>query len=219
VSFGNFERAFDLVDIPGQIVNSLIVVALAVPLTVLVASWAGFALSQLSRRFAGVMVAMSLIALMVLITALLVSRFALFRFLGLTNTFVPLVAPSLIGTSPLSPSVNVLDARADTGIIRAGGFEVPVRNAARLGANLQLGIRPEHLRIARDGQGVSATVEVVEIAGDLTFLHLQAGDDRLILRAGPDSRPPVGARLRVEAPPERCYVFDADSGNTLVQAG
>ena len=49
---------------------------------------------------AGWLVAVSLVSLMVPITALLVPRFALFSWLGLTNTYVPLVAPALIGTSP-----------------------------------------------------------------------------------------------------------------------
>ncbi len=100
LAFGNYGRAVELVDLPRYALNSLIVVGLAVPLTALFASWAGFALSQLPRRTAGVMVGLSLVALMVPVTALLVSRFALFRILNLTDTFVPLVAPSLMGTSP-----------------------------------------------------------------------------------------------------------------------
>ena len=95
-----YERAFELVDLPRATLNSLIVVAFAVPLTVLVASWAGFAMSRLTRRRAAWIVGVSLVALMVPATALLVSRFALFRTLRLTDTFVPLVAPALIGTSP-----------------------------------------------------------------------------------------------------------------------
>ena len=96
----NYQRAFELVEIPRYTLNSLIVVAFAVPLTVLCASWAGFALSQISRRAAGALVAVSLVVLMVPVTALLVSRFALFRTLRLTDTYVPLIAPSLMGTSP-----------------------------------------------------------------------------------------------------------------------
>ena len=100
LAFENYTRAFDLVDIPRYTLNSLLVVAFAVPLTVLFASWAGFAMSRLPRRAGGVLVGVSLIALMIPVTALLVSRFAMFRILGLTNTYVPLIAPSLMGTSP-----------------------------------------------------------------------------------------------------------------------
>jgi multiple sugar transport system permease protein len=100
LAWGNYERAFDLVDIPRYMVNSLIVVAFAVPLTVLTASWAGFAMSRLPRRWAGALIAVSLIALMIPLTALLVTRFAIFKQLGVLNTFVPLIAPAIMGTSP-----------------------------------------------------------------------------------------------------------------------
>jgi multiple sugar transport system permease protein len=100
LAFGNYERAFELVDLLRYTLNSVLVAAIAVPLAVVVASWAGFAMSRLPRRAAGALVAVSLIALMVPLTALLVPRFALFSALGLTNTYVPLVAPALVGLSP-----------------------------------------------------------------------------------------------------------------------
>jgi multiple sugar transport system permease protein len=100
LAFDNYSRAFDLVDLGRQMINSLIVVALAVPITILTASWAGFAMSRLPRRTAGVLVAVSLVVLMIPITALLVSRFAMFRTARLTDTLAPLVAPALMGTSP-----------------------------------------------------------------------------------------------------------------------
>lgn len=100
LAFDNYGRAFDLVPIPRQVLNSTIVVALAVPLTVVFASWAGFAMTRISRRAAVGLVALSLVVLMVPVTALLVSRFAMFRMARLTDTWVPLIAPSLMGTSP-----------------------------------------------------------------------------------------------------------------------
>ena len=100
LAFDNYDRAFELVDIPRYTLNSLLVAAVAVPLTIVFASWAGFAMSRLSRRAAGVLVAVSLVVLMVPITALLVPRFVMFRTINLTNTYVPLILPSLMGTSP-----------------------------------------------------------------------------------------------------------------------
>lgn len=97
---GNYARAIELGGLLRATVNSVVVVLFAVPLSVLVASWAGFAMSRVSRGLARAMVAMSLLALMVPLTALLVPRFAIFRSLGLTDTLVPLVAPALIATSP-----------------------------------------------------------------------------------------------------------------------
>ena len=100
LAFDNYDRAFELVDIPRYTLNSLIVAAVAVPLTIVFASWAGFAMSRLPRRAAGVLVAVSLVVLMVPITALLVPRFVMFRTINLTDTYVPLILPSLMGTSP-----------------------------------------------------------------------------------------------------------------------
>jgi multiple sugar transport system permease protein len=99
-SFDSYRQAFDLVDLARYTANSLLVATLVVPLSVLVASWAGFAMSRLPERHARALVAASLVALMVPLTALLVPRFAIFRALGLTDTYWPLIAPSLIGFSP-----------------------------------------------------------------------------------------------------------------------
>lgn len=96
----NYGRAFELVAIPRQLLNSTIVVVAAVPLTVLVASSAGFAMARLRGRVGAVLVGLSLVALMVPTTSLLVSRFAMFRTARLTDTYVPLIAPALMGTSP-----------------------------------------------------------------------------------------------------------------------
>jgi multiple sugar transport system permease protein len=93
-------------------VNSLIVAAVAVPVSVVVAALAGFALTRLPRRTAGVVAAASLVALMVPATALLVPRFAVFRALGLTDTLLPLMASALLGTSPLYVLVYYLAFRA-----------------------------------------------------------------------------------------------------------
>jgi multiple sugar transport system permease protein len=100
LAFDNYERAYELVDIPRYALNSLIVVAATVPLTLLFASWAGFAMTRLPPRLVKTLIVVSFAALMVPVTALLVPRFVLFRELGLTNTYVPLVAPALMGLTP-----------------------------------------------------------------------------------------------------------------------
>jgi multiple sugar transport system permease protein len=100
LSPGNYARALELVDLGRYAANSLLVAAVAVPLAVIVASWAAFAIARLGRRAAGALLVVSLAALMVPVTALLVPRFVLFRAAGLTDTYVPLVAPALLGMSP-----------------------------------------------------------------------------------------------------------------------
>jgi multiple sugar transport system permease protein len=112
VSTAGYASAVDLGALGQATLNSLIVAAVAVPLSVLVAAWAGFALTRLPRRAAAVVAAASLLALMVPTTALLVPRFAVFRALALTDTLVPLMAPALLATSPLYVLVYYLAFRA-----------------------------------------------------------------------------------------------------------
>lgn len=100
LSTTSYDRAFDLVDLARYTANSLAVAALTVPLAVVVASLAGFAFLLVGGRARAFLVGASFASLMVPITALLVPRFTLFRWLGLTDTWVPLVAPALLGLSP-----------------------------------------------------------------------------------------------------------------------
>ncbi|MEX1046658.1 MAG: carbohydrate ABC transporter permease [Actinomycetota bacterium] len=100
-AFENYAEAIDLAALSRASLNSLVVSGVAVPLSVVFGSWAGFAIARLPRGRAKVVVIVSVVALMVPATAMLVGRFALFRLLGVTDTYVPLVAPALIGFSPL----------------------------------------------------------------------------------------------------------------------
>jgi len=111
-STAGYVAALDIGGLGRATLNSLVVAVIAVPVSVLVAAWAGFALTRLPRRTAVVVAAASLVALMVPATALLVPRFAVFRALGLTDTLVPLIAPALLATSPLYVLVYYLAYRA-----------------------------------------------------------------------------------------------------------
>jgi multiple sugar transport system permease protein len=100
VSTEAYADAFELVDLGRYLLNSIAVAVLTVPAAVLIASWAGFALLLLAGRARVVLLTLSFVALMIPVTALIVPRFTLYRWLGLTDTWVPLVAPALLGLSP-----------------------------------------------------------------------------------------------------------------------
>src|SRR5687768_7114806 len=51
IAWGNYPEVFRLIDLWRFAANSAFVVAIAVPLTLVVASWAGFALAQLPQRW------------------------------------------------------------------------------------------------------------------------------------------------------------------------
>jgi multiple sugar transport system permease protein len=97
---GNFARLFSVLPIARFTLNSLKVVLIAVPLTLLTASWAGFAIARLPRPSGRRWVLISLLVLIVPGVALWSSRFLLYELLGLTDTVWALVAPALMGTSP-----------------------------------------------------------------------------------------------------------------------
>jgi multiple sugar transport system permease protein len=100
VAWGNYREVFRVVDLLRYAANSLFVIALAVPITVVVASWAGFAISQLPRRWRWRFIALSVLCLMVPLTAIWLPRFILFKEAGLIDHRIALVVPALMGTSP-----------------------------------------------------------------------------------------------------------------------
>ena len=101
LSVDGYADAFRIVPLARYIRNSLIVVVVAVPLSVMVASWAGFAVARLPRRAAASLVAIAVAVLLIPGGALVVGRFTIYRTLGVTDSLVPLIAPALLGSSPL----------------------------------------------------------------------------------------------------------------------
>jgi multiple sugar transport system permease protein len=100
VSFNNYVKIFDLAPFAQFALNSLIVAGLAVPITVTAASWAGFGMSQVGPRLQRALVVMSILLLMVPITALWLTRYILFTNVGIVDTFLALLAPAFMGTVP-----------------------------------------------------------------------------------------------------------------------
>ena len=99
-TFRNYQIIFQILPLWQNIGNSFFVVAIAVPITVLVASLAGFAMATSTGRAQRALIAFSVTAMLVPVTALWVPRFALFKWLNLTDTPWPLIAPSLMATTP-----------------------------------------------------------------------------------------------------------------------
>ena len=134
-----FEKAFDVVALERQLVNSLIVAAIAVPLSVLFASLSGFAMALLTGRVRSFVVGLTLISLTIPLSALWVPRFAIWRELGVLDTYVPLIAPALVGTTPLLVLLCFWSARRIPGeLIEAARLEGlgPLRLWRRIGIPL-----------------------------------------------------------------------------------
>ena len=99
-TISNYETVFAFVPLGRYLLNSVIVALIAVPVTVVVASWTGYAIVAASPRVRRWLIGACLVTLMIPLSALWVPRFVLFRWAGLLDTLWPMMAPALMATSP-----------------------------------------------------------------------------------------------------------------------
>jgi multiple sugar transport system permease protein len=100
-SLANYARLAELLPLGHYLRNSLLITGLGVPLSLAVASAAGFALVHVDPRLRRTLLALSLIGIAIPGTALWLPRFVLFGALGLLNTPLALLYPALLGGTPL----------------------------------------------------------------------------------------------------------------------
>lgn len=166
-----FGRLFAVLPVWRFTANSLLVVALAVPLTVITASWAGFAMARLPRPAQRRWVVLSLMALMVPGAALWSSRFLIYTATGLIDTHGALLAPALMGSSPF---YVLMFYRAFRRIPTA------VYDAAQLdGAGVLASWRRVALPIAGPTAAAVAVLAFVAYWGDFLSPLLYLSDSRL----------------------------------------
>ena len=102
-------------------------------------------------------------------------------------------------------------------------IRVPAPFADRVGGHagreLTLGVRPEDLRIAADGEAdgmaLDAVVEVVEKLGSEILLDVRVGANSVVAAVEPTARARVRDRLRLAVNPDRLHFFDAQSGAAI----
>lgn len=100
-TLSNYPAVFEIVPMARYLRNSLVVVAVAVPATVVVASWAGFALAQLPEKSRRRLLMLSVAALMIPGASVWIFRFQILRWLGLLDSLGALIAPAFAAGSPL----------------------------------------------------------------------------------------------------------------------
>jgi ABC-type sugar transport system ATPase subunit len=137
-----------------------------------------------------------------------------------------------------SPPMNLLRAEAKGGVATAGDLSLSIAGLAD--GDVVLGLRPEHLHPALDGQpSTEFLVEVVEPLGDGVIVHgtvsgtlitAPSGDDEVLPRLPgdraeittkfePTLRPSPGERMRLAIAPHHVHVFDGRTGDVIVRAG
>ena len=78
---------------------------------------------------------------------------------------------------------------------------------------VEVGVRPEHLRLG--GEGAAAVVELVEPIGSEALVHLRADGHELVARLPAEERPREGDRVRIAVRREHVHLFDAVSGERI----
>jgi multiple sugar transport system permease protein len=99
--WGNYVEIFNQVPMGRYALNSLLVVLVAVPMTLLTASLAGFGLSQLRGPWRSWLLIAAIALLMVPAPAVWLFRYQLLRWLGLLTSLWSLVLPAFAAGSPL----------------------------------------------------------------------------------------------------------------------
>jgi glycerol transport system ATP-binding protein len=111
------------------------------------------------------------------------------------------------------PPMNLLQAWVDGDKISLqGGLELPLVLPGGLGAAITVGLRAGALRVnPRAGDvALAGRVELAEISGSDTFLHLHTAVGELVAQLTGVHQFSLGAAVTLYLDPRQAYVFDAD---------
>jgi multiple sugar transport system ATP-binding protein len=144
---------------------------------------------------------------------------------GTPNTLYHAPANRFVAGFIGSPKMNFLQGTvesvaADGVLVRyASGDTQPVAvepNGVARGAEVTVGVRPEHLQVGVSAYGVSAKTMAVESLGDAAYLYAESpvAPDGLIARIPPLDTYRGGEMLHLSTEPLHCHLFDAD-GNAF----
>ncbi|MEZ4644671.1 MAG: carbohydrate ABC transporter permease [Chloroflexota bacterium] len=101
LTFDNYPFIFELLPMARYIRNSLIVVVVAVPITLYVASLAGFGMAQENELWRRRLLVLSVVLLMVPGASVWLFRFQILRWLGILDTLWALIVPAFAAGNPL----------------------------------------------------------------------------------------------------------------------
>jgi multiple sugar transport system ATP-binding protein len=121
-----------------------------------------------------------------------------------------------------SPAMNLLELPVVDGGVKFGGVVYPVQRDvldAAAGNTVTLGVRPEDLETAPDGEGLPVEVDVVEELGADAYIYGHTtldGKDHDIVTRVDGRRPPMkGDTVHVRPQQGHVHLFDSKSGLRL----
>lgn len=123
-----------------------------------------------------------------------------------------------------SPTMNILAARlgADRRPVFAlpGVSAVGTVPAGGTGEAVLVGVRPQDLRLAPDGEppaglSIDGRVSVVEPLGAETFVHIDTGEETVVATTSGRNGPQVGAAVRATATADVLCYFDSTTEKAI----
>ncbi|MBN9277805.1 MAG: sn-glycerol-3-phosphate ABC transporter ATP-binding protein UgpC [Hyphomicrobium sp.] len=121
-----------------------------------------------------------------------------------------------------SPTMNFLPVRlqGDSVVLASDGRALALGDEHRgclrnAGGEATLGVRPEHLVLCNPGDGIAASIKLVEPLGSDTMVHFDLAGTAAIARVDPATKPKVGETIALRMVPSRVHMFDVKSGKVL----
>jgi glycerol transport system ATP-binding protein len=125
-------------------------------------------------------------------------------------------ATTRVGELFSDPPMNLLDATVDHGHVRLApdvAFPLPAHMRDLPPGSYRLGVRPNHLTLQEagsEGIAIDSAVDLAEISGSETYLHLRHHDLAFIAQVRGVHTFELGAPARVWLDRTRLFAFDAD---------
>jgi multiple sugar transport system ATP-binding protein len=125
-----------------------------------------------------------------------------------------------------SPSMNLIGGRIEAGGVMLGSSLIPIPSELRelagaSGTPVTVGVRPEAIELAADGDGIPAIVNLVEELGAEAYVYAQLADhvresvtavNDVIARVEPRHEPKTGDRIHLRVKENAILLFDAETG-------
>ena len=119
----------------------------------------------------------------------------------------------------ISGAVGSLDGNA---VIQTAGGPVPVTremvsaNELTVDRSLKIGIRPEDIAITPGhGDGLHATIEVIESMGAANVVYARLGDERIAVTTPPTFSAEFDAPVSLRLDMEKMHLFDPETEQVL----
>ena len=73
------------------------------------------------------------------------------------------------------------------------------------------GIRPEHINLSKDNQGIKVKVELIELLGSEYYVHSKIGNTKIIFKTSADEEIKVGDEVFISFEKGKSHIFDKET--------